>query len=165
MEFKLLKFIQHPDFYNRLQNGSTHPHLSSFPSSSFTNPGLAPVRLYSFYTPLYSQPDVFTIKKKSLLEENDQVGGGDSLELNNEEESSNEGPTTNNTDLLQQLKTSKLLSNSEDPENFNEKKRKMIANNNIHNSFLHPKFVKTNSISVNDGSKNINKRAKITIVV
>ena len=124
MEFKLLKFIQHPDFYNRLQNGSTHPNLTSFPSSSFINPGLAPVRLYSFYTPLHFQPDIFTIKKKTVLEENDQIGGGESLEINNETENSSEGTITNNTDLLEQLKQSKLLNNSEDPDNFNEKKKK-----------------------------------------
>lgn len=143
-----MKFIQHPDFLNRLQTTSTHPHLSSFPSSSFTNPGLAPVRLYSFYTPIHSQPDIFT-KKMRNVEENDQTGGGELSEDNLED------VPTNDTDLLQQMTKSKLINNTDNPEDFNEKKRKMIDNNQIHNSFIHPKFVKTNSINFSLSKPNV----------
>ena len=166
MEFKLLKFIQHPDFYNRLQNWSTNPKLTSYPSSSFTNPGLAPVKLYSFYTPLHSQPDLFTIKKKTDYEEKEQFGGGENNMLDNEIDGSdevNQSVKTSDVDLLEQLKKSKLLNSKENSEDFNEKKRKMINNDDVHNSFLHPSFVKTNTINLSLGDKKTSKKPKIVV--
>ena len=75
----------------------------------------------------------------------------------------NQSVKTSDVDLLEQLKKSKLLNSKENSEDFNEKKRKMINNDDVHNSFLHPSFVKTNTINLSLGDKKTSKKPKIVV--
>ena len=94
---------------------------------------------------MHSLKDVHTRTKKDPNEVNLQQGSGEAKTDDNKNETTEELKGSHTfEDLLQQ---SKPLLNNDDPITFNERKRKEM-DKDIHESFLHPSFVKTSKISV-----------------
>ena len=94
---------------------------------------------------MHSLKDVHTHTKKDPNEVNLQQGSGEAKTDDNKNETTEELKGSHTfQDLLQQ---SKPLLNNDDPITFNERKRKEM-DKDIHESFLHPSFVKTSKISV-----------------
>ena len=91
---------------------------------------------------MHSLRDLHTRTKTDPNEINLQQGSGDSQI---EKEESNEEPQPHV--LKDILKQSQPLVNNDDPIEFNDRKRKQMGEE-IHESFLHPSFVKTSKISV-----------------
>jgi hypothetical protein len=130
MEYNLLKTIERP--MALLMPQETLPRLTPFPATDFVNPGLGQIsRLYSFYVPLYTQKNIHTIEKQIEVQDNTNLeGSGENSNFNeekkNEETFSENAPHSN-------------------PIEFNDNKRKRMGSP-IHESFLHPKFIKTDRI-------------------
>ena len=96
-------------------------------------------RQYSFYMPMHTQPDIHTrAKKDSLFNQNLQEGGSETKADNKTIEE--------NEEITHLLKQSKPLFNDDNPIEFNDRKRKLMGDD-IHDSFLHPNFVKTSKIT------------------
>ena len=87
---------------------------------------------------MHTQPDLHTkTKKDSQHDHNTQEGGSDTISDEQIEETK---------EISHLLKQSKPLINEDNPIEFNDRKRKIMGDD-IHNSFLHPNFVKTSKIS------------------
>ena len=87
---------------------------------------------------MHTQPDIHTkAKKDSLNDENIQEGGSDNK---------HDEPIEETQDINHLLKQSQPLFNEDNPVQYNERKRKLMGDD-IHDSFLHPTFVKTSKIS------------------
>jgi len=139
MEYRLLKSIEPSQ--GILIPKETLPRLTPYPANNCVNPGLGLIaRLYSFYVPLYSNPNLHSISKHEAdvepmnTEPLNQEGKGEDLaldiktnapQLQNDNEAKDEGYLN--------------------PIDFNEKKRKLMGSA-IHESFLHPKIIKTDKI-------------------
>ena len=87
--------------------------------------------------PMHTQPDLHTKTKKDSQIDNIQEGGSDTI---------NDEKIEDSKDINHLLKESKPLINEDNPVEFNDRKRKLLGDD-IHNSFLHPNFVKTSKIS------------------
>jgi hypothetical protein len=129
MEYKLLKTIE-SNQANLLIPKQTMPRLTAYPLNNCVNPGLGQIaRLYSFYVPLYSNPNLHSISKSEPnVEALHQEGKGSDLE----QESQPMSQISENDDNL-------------NPIDYNEKKRKLMGAA-IQDSFLHPKIIKTDKI-------------------
>jgi hypothetical protein len=104
---------------------------------------------------MYSQPDIHTKSKNDFKSDiNVQQGSGEEVR---EDTDTNSESNTNIKDLLQE---SKPLSNNDDPLEFNEQKRKRMGDF-IHESFLHPSFVKTSKIVIESKPKNKSKETNL----
>jgi hypothetical protein len=101
--------------------------------------------------PMHTFPDVHTKTKKDNLQE-----GSGEIKINEPIEE------TQDNSLKEMLKDSKPLSNNDDPIEFNERKRKQIGND-IHESFLHPSYVKTSKIIIEPPKKT--KTIKKSVVI
>ena len=111
-------------------------------------------RQYSFYMPMHTQPDIHTkAKKDSLSNQNLQEGGS---------ESKSDQLIEENEDITHILTQSKPLFNDDNVLEFNDRKRKLMGDD-IHESFLHPNFVKTSKITFTT-QKNSKKSPKNAIV-
>ena len=120
MEYNLLKTIERP--MALLMPTETLPRLTPYPATDFVNPGLGQIsRLYSFYVPLYTQKNIHAIEKK--------VENVDNLEGN--------GQASTVTEVENELEAN--------PIEFNDNKRKRLGSP-VHESFLHPKMIKTDHI-------------------
>ena len=87
---------------------------------------------------MHTQPEIHTkAKKDSLNDENIQEGGSDNK---------HDEPIEETQDINHLLKQSQPLFNEDNPVQYNERKRKLMGDD-IHDSFLHPTFVKTSKIS------------------
>jgi hypothetical protein len=153
MEYNLLKTIE-PSLQRIFTSSPSFSHmLTPFPAHDFVNPGLGNIcRQYSFYMPIHTIHDVHTkSKQESQNEENLQLGSGESK--NNEtNEVINDTNDTMKSNLEELLKQSKPLVNSDNPVEYNERKRKQMGDE-IHQSFLHPNFVKTSKIIIDSPKK------------
>ena len=139
MEYNLRKTIE-PSLQRIFTPSTSFTHLlTPFPARDFVNIGLGNTsRQYSFYLPMHTQPDVHTkAKKDSLNNENVQEGGS---------ETSNDELIDESKDITHVLKKSQPLFNEDNPIEYNERKRKLMGDD-IHDSFLHPSFVKTSKIT------------------
>jgi hypothetical protein len=136
MEYRLLKSIEPSQ--GILIPKETLPRLTPYPANNCVNPGLGQIaRLYSFYVPLYSNPNLHSISKHEADVEPMNVEP-----LN--QEGKGEDSTLDNTPQLQNDNELKDESNL-NPIDFNEKKRKLMGTA-VHESFLHPKIIKTDKI-------------------
>ena len=132
MEYNLLKTIE-PNWASTALP-PTLPRLTAFPATDYINPGLGQIsRLFSFYVPLHSQTHVHTVQKK-VNSINLEGSGADSNK--DESEPSKDGES----ESLKDGTTDDI-----DPMEFNETKLKRLGPA-IHESFLHPKLIKTNKI-------------------
>ena len=99
MEYNLLKTIE--GNFSKTLVSSTYPQLTPYPATDFVNPGLGQIsRLYSFYVPLYSHKDLFSVTKKV----NNLEGSG---EVTNSEIIPE---STNKAEVLSEELQSKLIS-------------------------------------------------------
>ncbi len=131
MEYNLLKRIE-PNFVNPIAN-STYPLLTSTPAIDYINPGIGQIsRLYSFYVPLFNNESTHKIEK-----ETEQLGSG----VDNNSENNSDIKTNEETD-----------DTSFDPLVYNDRKRKQLGDA-VFDSFMHPKFVKTKKISLENSEK------------
>jgi hypothetical protein len=117
---------------------STYPILSSFPANDFVNPGLGQIsRLYSFYVPLFNNnQSTYKIEKEIASENIEQLGAGNGVTNKTKE-------VDNSNDI-------------DDPISFNEQKRKRLGDD-VFDSFMHPKFVKTKKISIQNNPTHLKK--------
>jgi hypothetical protein len=149
MEYNLLKTIE-PN-QNVLVPKETMPRLTPYPANNCVNPGLGQIaRVYSFYVPLYTRPSIHSISKNEPnVEAMFQEGKGE------ESQSDEEIPTTS------------ALSQNDDkdinPIDFNERKRKLMGIG-VHESFLHPKFIKTDKIVFSKELRKTESKPKVTQV-
>ena len=104
-------------------------------------------RLFSFYVPMHSQNNTHSISKKIEVEnEKDEsmIGSGELNFIDNENiEESNASEDNVNLPIPE----------SENPKEFNERKRKLLGNDKIFKSFMNPKFVKTSKIVMESNEK------------
>ena len=129
MEYNLLKSIESP--LSAVVTKQIFPRLSPYPATDYVNPGLGQIsRLYNFYVPLPTNYNLHQINKKITNVSDNLEGFGkvDSDKTNVEEDST---------------------IGEEDPIEFNEIKRKRLGEP-IHESFLHPKLIKTDKIQFGD---------------
>lgn len=120
----------------------TLPRLSAYPANNCVNPGLGQIaRLYSFYVPMYSRPNLHSISKSEAnVETNvelfEQEGKGENSSLD----------STNLEQVQSQINDADFKADSDlNPTDFNERKRKMLGSA-VQDSFLHPKIIKTDKI-------------------
>ena len=145
MEYNLLKTIE-SSIGGQFVPNETYPRLSAYPANDFVNPGLGQIcRLHEFYVPLYAQPNLHAKQKKEPLE-NLEGSGNDEKAVENVDQITTE-------DISDQMK--------EDPIEFNLEKRKRLGSA-IHDSFLHPKLIKTDLISLK--KPNRGKKPKETVI-
>ena len=151
MEYNLQKKIE-PNLLPQMPN-STYPVLTSYPAFDYINPGLGQIsRLYSFYVPLFNDSNVHKIEKEINGNESNQSGAG-----KNEIETTQIGTGKNDETSEIQLKNDDLI---EDPEKFNERKRKILGDG-LFDSFLHPKTpFKIKKISLEKPKKKVEKNEK-----
>jgi hypothetical protein len=144
MEYKLLKTIERP--MCTLMPNETLPRLSPYPAFDFVNPGLGQIsRLYSFYVPLHTRKNLHSIEKK-IENVNTDTANLDSLEGGG---------------IVEDINDTETKQLNEDPLTFNEKRKKRLGSP-VHESFLHPKFVKTNHIYLpNSTTSKTKKRSEI----
>ena len=129
MEYNLLKTIESSYGGNFVPN-ERNPRLSPFPAIDYVNPGVGQIcRLHSFYVPLYSTKNLHEKQKKNALE--NMEGSG----VSQPEEILEESKESENDDL-------------KDPIELNLEQRKRLGPA-IHESFLHPKLIKTDKIIFN----------------
>jgi hypothetical protein len=140
MEYRLLKTIESSQF--SLLPKETLPRLSAYPANNCVNPGLGQIaRLYSFYVPLYSNRSLHSISKNEPnvepnVEAIDQEGTGNDLDVGE----------TKTEQLNKEEKSDENLDDIDlNPIEFNERKRKLLGPA-VHESFIHPKLIKTNKI-------------------
>jgi len=137
MEYRLLKTIESSQL--TLLPKETLPRLTSYPANNCVNPGLGQIaRLYSFYVPLYSNHSLHSISKKEPNVEpvDEQEGAGNiDMDITKPDLETEQKPKENNVDEFDL-----------NPIEFNEKKRKLLGAA-VHESFIHPKLIKTNKIS------------------
>ena len=127
MEYSLLKTIENSVGILPIPN-ERFPRLTAFPANECVNPGLGQIaRLHAFYVPLYSNPNLHEIQKKNLLE---------NLEGSGTEKESAESPTDISSDIEEK-----------DPLEYNLEKRKRMGSP-IQESFLHPKLIKIDKITL-----------------
>ena len=142
MEYNLLKTIESNFGSFRVPNENL-PKLTPFPGTDYVNPGLGQIsRLYSFYVPMYSNKNVHTLQKK-VADTNAQSleGFGNIAETTEEPKDETIKDTKSESDEIE----SQLRSN---PLEFNANKRKKLGEP-IHESFLHPKLIKTDKLFIN----------------
>ncbi len=139
MEYRLLKSIEPSQ--GTLIPKEKLPRLTAYPANNCVNPGLGQIaRLYSFYVPLYSNPNLHSISKHEAdvepmnIEPLNQEGKGEDSSLDIE----TNAPQLQNDN---EAKDESYLN----PINFNERKRKLMGSA-VHESFLHPKIIKTDKI-------------------
>ena len=147
MEYNLLKTIE--SNIGQFVPNESYPRLSAYPANDFVNPGLGQIcRLHEFYVPLYAQPNLHAKQKKEPLE---NLEGSGIEENKAETESVNEIENENITDQMKQ-----------DPIEFNLEKRKRLGSA-IHESFLHPKLIKTDTLSLKKSKSEKLTKPKATI--
>jgi hypothetical protein len=135
MEYRLLKTIE-PNLGINVPN-EMMPRLTPYPATDFVNPGLGQIaRLFSFYVPLHVKSLHSQNKNEPNVEAQLQEGSGnidheDANKSENEIDSGSENLSEQNIDA--------------DPIEYNEMKRKKMGFA-VHDSFLHPKFIKTDKI-------------------
>jgi hypothetical protein len=137
MEYKLLKTIERP--LALMMPNETLPRLTPFPATDYVNPGIGQIsRLFSFYVPLHVQKNLHAIEKKvEIADVEKKIDNDDNLE------------GSGNSSDLNEIETQL----TEDPMEFNEKRRKKMGSP-VHNSFLHPQMrVKTNHVYFNNVHK------------
>ena len=88
--------------------------------------------------PLHSQPDIHTKAKKDSQQNQSLQEGGS--------ENKTDQSIEKNEEITHILKKSRPIFNDDNPLQFNERKRKIMGED-VHDSFLHPSFVKTSKIS------------------
>ena len=132
MEYQLLKTIE-PNL--GLCRNPPFPQLSPYPAFDYVNPGVGQIsRLFSFYVPIHTRPNLHSLEKKVSLNETVPLNEADNREGfgAGEEEVSEESK-----EIKRQLES--------DPLEFNESKKQRMGAP-IHNAFLSPKVIKTNKI-------------------
>jgi hypothetical protein len=143
MENKLLKTIESSISAFYCPN-ETLPRLTAFPATDFVNPGLGQIsRLYSFYVPLHSQRNLFSLQKKVESTSAELLEGFGSVDVSekdsdielNEKESIDKDKHSD--EIESQMKA--------DPIEYNEKKQKRLGFA-IQETFLHPKLIKTDTL-------------------
>jgi tRNA U38,U39,U40 pseudouridine synthase TruA len=131
MEYNLLKTIE-PSFMASMMPSSTHPILTNSPAIDFVNPGFSHIsRLYSFYVPLHNDSNIYKIQKQADNEsEIEQTGSGNQI-----------------SETAKNVPDNEIQFDDNNPEKFNEKKRKLLGEK-VFDSFMHPKKFKTKTISL-----------------
>jgi hypothetical protein len=133
MEYSLLKTIENGIGCPFIPNES-YPRLTPFPATDFVNPGLGQIsRLHDFYVPLYSN--------RHLHEKHKKVNNLDNLEGSGV----SENETVDTNDQIMKDQDNLVNDLKEDPVSFNLEKRKRLGDA-IHESFLHPKLIKTDTL-------------------
>lgn len=92
--------------------------------------------MYSFYVPLHSKESLHTKQKKFNALELEGSGTTD-IDEKLDEKDNNSNPDTEMEEIKTQLQT--------DPQKLNDIKRKRMGSP-VHESFLHPKVIKTDKI-------------------
>jgi hypothetical protein len=150
MEYQLLKTIEHSQ--SVIIPKETLPRLTPFPANNCINPGLGQIaRLYSFYVPMYSRPNLHSVSKNiPNVEPIEQEGKG---ETETDIEPSSENDTV----------TESINSDNEgdlNPIEYNERKRKLMGSA-VQDTFLHPKMIKTNTIVLSKTTVKNEKKTKL----
>jgi hypothetical protein len=154
MEYRLLKSIEPTQ--GILLPKETLPRLTAYPANNCVNPGLGQIaRLYSFYVPLHSNPNLHSISKNEADVEPLNV------EPLNQEGKGEDSVSDIKTNIPELQKDNEANDESYlNPIDFNERKRKLLGSA-VHESFLHPKIIKTDKI-VFSKQKPVNKTTSAT---
>ena len=97
--------------------------------------------MYSFYVPLHSKESLHTKQKKINALELEGSGSTDVNEKKHENETDTKEVFSNPNSEMEEIKTQLET----DPEKFNDMKR-MRMGAPVHESFLHPKIIKTDKL-------------------
>lgn len=155
MDFNVQRYLD-PSFIDRCNPISPFPY-----HRNFITPGIGQiVRWNSPYVPIYSHSDYSNIQKKISIDNGDAnkviqqgSGEGEILPIENEKET----PLSENETNLDDNNESEM-----DIAKYNSKKRKLLNNDTLFNSFQHPILIKTGKISLVKSEKQKKNDLKIS---